>query len=501
MPPEQKGLTSKEAAKRLQKYGPNILPEKPPPSNLLIFISQLKNPLVYVLVAAGIITFFLNHRSDTAIIFFAVFLNTILGFFQERRASKALYALKKLIHPETQVIRNGNLEKIDASEVVPGDVVVLNQGEKVPADGKIVEANKLFVSEAILTGESVSVAKKENGKAFMGTIVVSGQAKMIVEITGKDTEIGKIAEKIQEPSEDTPLRKQLKTLSKQLSLLVLGLTVFVFIAGLLRGLEIVDIFTTAVALAVSSIPEGLLVGLTVVLAIGMQRILKRKGLVKNLVSAETLGSVSIICVDKTGTLTEGEMRVVDVIGKEGNVATQAILANDLDDPLLIAAWEWAGKKLGNSKSLRKNHARISSIPFTSKNRFFASLNKWKDGENMLFVNGAPEYLIEWSGLNKKEKQELLQTIEELSSHGKRLVGMARKKISSGYKEIKTKDVKKNLEWVGLLAFSDPVRPGAGAAFKKTRAAGVKFLVITGDYPQTAISVMDQLGIACEENCV
>ena len=501
MPPEQKGLTSKEAAERLQKHGPNVLPEKPPPSDLFIFISQLKNPLVYVLVAAGIITFLLNHRSDTAIIFFAVFLNTVLGFFQERRASKALYALKKLIHPEAQVIRNGNLEKIDASEVVLGDIVVLNQGEKVPADGKLVEANKFFVSEAILTGESVSVAKKKNDKVFMGTIAVSGQAKMMVEITGKGTEVGKIAEEIQKPSQDTPLRKQLKTLSKQLSLLVLGLTVFVFVAGLLRGLEIVDIFTTAVALAVSSIPEGLLVGLTVVLAIGMQRILKRKGLVKNLVSAETLGSVSIICVDKTGTLTEGKMRVVDVIGKESDIASQAILANDLDDPLLIAAWEWAGKKLKNAKSLRKTHARISSIPFTSKNRFFASINRWKDGENTLFVNGAPEYLVKWSNLNKKEKQELLQKIEELSSHGKRLVGMARKRVSSSYKNIKEKDVKKDLEWVGLLAFSDPVRPGVGVAFKKTRAAGVKFLVITGDYPQTAISVMDQLGIACEENCV
>lgn len=501
MPPELKGLTSKEATKRLQKYGPNILPEKPPPSALLIFISQLKNPLVYVLVAAGVITFFLNHRSDTAIIFFAVFLNTILGFFQERRASKALYALKKLIHPEAQVIRNGHLEKIAASEIVPDDVVVLNQGDKIPADGRLIEVNKLFVSEAILTGESVSVAKKDNDKAFMGTIVVSGQARMIVEITGKNTEVGKIAEQIQEPSQDTPLKKQLKTLSKQLSLLVLGLTTFVFIVGLLKGFEIIDLFTTAVALAVSSIPEGLLVGLTVVLAIGMQRILKRKGLVRNLVSAETLGSVTTICVDKTGTLTEGKMRVVDAIGKEHDIASQAILANDLDDPLLIAAWEWAGKKLKNSKSLRKKHTRIASIPFTSKNRFFASLSKWNDGGNMLFVNGAPEFLIEWSNLSKKEKQKLTKTIEELSSHGKRLVGMARKRVPSNYKEIKTKDVKKDLEWVGLLAFSDPVRPGVSAAFKKTKAAGIKLLVITGDYPQTAISVMDQLDIACEGDCV
>ena len=501
MPPEQKGLTSKEAEERLQKHGPNILPEKPPPSGLVIFISQLKNPLVYVLVAAGIITFFLKDYSDASIIFFAVFLNTILGFFQERRASKALFALRKLIHPEAQVMRNGHLEIIDASDVVPDDVVILNPGDKIPADGKLIEVNKFFVSEAILTGESTAVAKKDNDKTFMGTIVVSGQAKMIVEITGKNTEVGKIAEKIQEPSQDTPLRAQLKTLSKQLSLLVLGLTALVFVVGSLKGLEILDLFTTAVALAVSSIPEGLLVGLTVVLAIGMQRILRRKGLVRNLVSAETLGSVTVICVDKTGTLTEGKMRVVDAIGNEQDMATQAILANDLDDPLLISAWEWAGKKLSDSKNLRKNHTRIASIPFASKNRFFACLSKWKDGENVLFVNGAPEFLVEWSNLNKKEKQELNQKIKELSSHGKRLMGMARKEVASGYKEIKIKDVKEGLEWVGLLTFSDPVRPGVGEAFKKTRAAGVKFLVITGDYPQTAISVMDQLNIPCEENCV
>jgi len=501
MPLEQKGLTSREAEDRLRKYGHNILPEKSPPSNFYIFLSQLKNPLVYVLVAAGTITLFLNDYSDAVIIFFAVLLNTVLGFFQERRASKALFALRKLIHPEAQVMRNGHKEKIDASDVVPDDLVILNPGDKIPADGKLIEVNKFFVSEATLTGESTSVAKKNSDKAFMGTIVVSGQAMMIVETTGKNTEIGKIAKEIQEPSQDTPLRVQLKKLSKQLSLLVLGLTTVVFVVGLLKGLEIIDLFTTSVALAVSSIPEGLLVGLTVVLAIGMQRILKRKGLVRNLVSAETLGSVTVICVDKTGTLTEGKMRVVNAIGKEQDMASQSILANDLDDPLLVAAWEWAGKKLGDSKNIRKKHTRIDSIPFASKNRFFASLNKWSEKENTLFVNGAPEFLIEWSDLSKREKEELNQKIKELSSHGKRLVGMARKKMPSDYKEIKTKDVKKDLEWVGLLAFSDPVRPGVGAAFKKTRAAGVKFLVITGDYPQTAISIMDQLGIPCEDNCV
>ncbi|MGB6838837.1 MAG: HAD-IC family P-type ATPase, partial [Microgenomates group bacterium] len=226
-----------------------------------------------------------------------------------------------------------------------------------------------------------------------------------------------------------------------------------------------------------------------------------KGLVRNLVSAETLGSVTMICVDKTGTLTEGKMRVVDAIGKEEDITSQVSIANDLDDPLLIAAWEWAGKKLKNHKDLKKKHTRLDSIPFSSENRFFASLNKWKGGEKILFVNGAPEFLIEWSNLKEEEKKELNQKIEELSSQGKRLMGLARKKVSPGEKSIKIEDVKRNLDWVGLLAFSDPVRPGVSEAFEKTRTAGVKLLVITGDYSQTALSVMDQLNIECKKNCV
>ncbi len=501
MPSEDKGLTSEQAKKKLQEFGHNVLPEKPPPSDISIFLSQLKNPLVYILVVAGVVTFLLNHLSDTAIILFAVVLNTILGFFQERRASKALYALKKLIHPEAQVVRDGRVVTIDASEVVPGDTIVLNQGDKIPADGELIEVNRFFASEAILTGESIPVAKKEKDKVFMGTVVTAGQARMMAEMTGAGTEIGKIAKSIQEPSQDTPLRGQLKKLSRQLSFLVLGLIIIVFTIGLLSGREIVDLFTTSVALAVSSIPEGLLVGLTVVLAIGMQKILKRKGLVRNLVSAETLGGVTIICVDKTGTLTEGKMGVTDFIGKEADIARQMAIANDLDDPLLIAGWEWARSKLKDAKNLKKKYPRFESIPFSSKNRFFASLNKWESGKNMIFVNGAPEFLVEWSNLDKTQKKEINRKIDELSSEGKRLMGLARRKVSPGKKSLHTKEIKGDLEWVGLLAFSDPVRPGVKAAFEKTRSAGVKLLVITGDYPQTAMSIMDQLNIVCEEGCV
>lgn len=501
MPDRERGLTSEEAKKRLVQFGPNVLPEKPPPSDLVIFTSQLKNPLVYILVAAGTITFLLNHISDTVIIAFAVFINTILGFLQERRASKALSALKQLIHPKAKILRDGGLKTIDVSKVVPGDIAIVNIGDKIPADGKLIEANRLFLSEAILTGESMPVRKKVEDKVFMGTIVTSGQAKIAIEITGEETEVGKIAQKVQEPAEDTPLRKQITKFSRQLAIFVFFLTLFVFVIGLLTGRDVLEIFTASVALAVSAIPEGLLVGLTVVLAIGMQRILARKGLVRNLISAETLGGVTTICIDKTGTLTQGKIQVVEFIGDEDKIAKQMIIANDLDDPILVAAHSWAIKKITNHKTLIIKQHRLDSIPFSSKDRFFASLNKWDKGENMLFVNGAPEFLINWTNLKKKDKDFLKQKIIELSGEGKRLIGLARKKVLSTDKRLVKADVQKDLDWIGLLAFSDPVRSGVRSALAKTKEAGIELIVVTGDYPETAISVMKQLDIGVEKNCI
>ncbi len=504
---EEKGLSSVEAKKRLAKYGPNVLPERPPPSDLKILISQIKNPLVYILVAAAIVTFFLGDIPDTAIIAFAVFINTILSFIQERKASRALYALKKLIHPKAKVIRDGKEVEIDAEEIVPGDVVVLNQGNKVPADGELIEANRLFLEEAILTGESIPVSKKEKDKVFMGTMVSSGRGTMEVEITGSKTQMGQIALSIQEPSTDTPLKRQLVRFGKQLSYLVLFLVFFVFTIGFIKGTGVNELFKTAVALAVSSIPEGILVGLTIVLAIGMQRILKKKGLVRHLISAETLGGVTTICIDKTGTLTEGKMQVVDAIGSEADISLQMILANDHDDPIVIAAFEWAKSKLKvqNSKlkvgSLLEKYNRLDSIPFSSERRFFTSLHKWRKGKNMLFVNGAPEVILEWTRLKIAKKRKIEEEIETLTKEGKRIVGLARKKVDSSKNSISISDVKSNLEWVGILAFSDPIRPGVKDALDKTKQAGIKLIVITGDYPQTAISVMNQLNIHTCDKCI
>lgn len=501
MPQKERGLSSTEAREILEKTGPNVLPEKPTPGDLSIFISQLKSPLVYILITAGVITFILKEFADTSIIFFAVLINTILGFLQERRAERAFEALSKLIQPHAKVLRDGTVVEIDAKEIVRGDIVILAPGDKVSADGKLLEANRLFVAEAILTGESEPIEKVVGNEVYMGTIVTAGSARFLVEKTGKDTKMGEIAQKVQTVDDETPLRRELSKFAKQLSTLVLILTVAVFVIGLFGGRGLLEVFTTSVALAVSAIPEGLLVGLTVVLAIGMQRVLKRKGLVRNLLSAETLGGVTTICIDKTGTLTQGKMSVVKIFGNEPDLALQSIVANDKDDPTIIAAYEWAtGKKTGSVNSLLDKYKRLDSIPFSSKTRFFASLNKG-DKDNIVFINGAPEVLLFWSDISESEKKKINAEIKAMAEDGHRVIGMARKKVASSIKHIEDEVVKKDLEFVGLLALSDPLRDGVSEALVKTQKAGIDLVVITGDYAKTAINVMRQLNIEVNEKHV
>ncbi|MEK7527544.1 MAG: HAD-IC family P-type ATPase [Patescibacteria group bacterium] len=490
--PNEKGLSNEEVIKRQEQCGLNVLPEKPSPSQLSIFIQQLKSPLVYVLLLAGLVTLAIGHYTDAIIISLAVFINTILGFVQENRASNALHALKHYITDKATVIREGNRVSIDTSQIVPGDVIILSQGVKVPADGKLTFANRLYVDEAVLTGESMPVNKVKDNDVFMGTTVSSGQAVMVVEAIGATTKMGAIAGEIQEVEEDTPLQRQLKGFSNQLVVVIGVLITIVFILGILYGFNLTEIFVTSVALAVSSIPEGLLVSLTVVLAIGMQKILKHRGLVRKLSAAETLGGVTVICVDKTGTLTQGKMKVVDCIGNEKKLAEQVLLANDLDDPIVIAAFEWGRTII---KDFVSEHQREDSIPFSSKERFFVSLNQWSDNSNMVFVNGAPELLLQWTTLSEKEKNEVLSTIDGLTKQGKRIIGFARKEVSLDKKSLVTDDAKDGLGWIGLLAFSDPVRPGVREALEQTVSAGIRTIVITGDYSKTSEFVLQELGIA------
>ena len=501
--PEKSGLSFKEAKKRLDQYGLNVLPAKSSPSAFSIFLSQLKNPLVYVLLSAGIVTFFLGDYSDTLFIFFVVLVNSTLGFLQEKKANKALSSLKALVHPMADVIRDGKKLKVDISEIVPGDIVELELGNKVPADGKLLKVNRLYIEEAILTGESVPVEKVEGDEIYMGTIVSAGEALMQVSLTGAQTQMGKIALSIQKPHEDTPLTKQLKNFSSQLTILVIVLTMFVFLVGLLTGRDLVEIFKTSVALAVSSIPEGLLIALTVVLAIGMQRILKKNGLVRNLVSAETLGGVTTICVDKTGTLTYGKLEVVEEYGEIEQVCLQHFASSD--DPIMVAAKKWLSEHSTHFEEIGKKFAKecklVDSIPFTPENRFYASLVEHKDGNKEVYINGAPEHLMEWSTLDNKTQYAIRDRIKKLTKDGKRVIAMAKKDVGEDIKKVNEEVVRGKLEWVGLLVFTDPVRSGVSDAFRQTKGAGIRTILITGDYAETALAVMKELKIEIDEDRV
>lgn len=488
------GLSEKEAQERLKEYGPNILPEKIPPSSLVLFLQQFKNPLVYILVAAGFVTIFLKDFSDTVIIFFVVIINSILGFVQEQKASNALQSLKAMIHPEVDVYRDGSKKTVNIENVVLGDIVELEQGNKVPADGKLISANRFLVEEAMLTGESTPVNKKEDDEVFMGTIVSSGEALMEVERTGADTQMGKIAQSVQKPQEDTPLTKQVKKFSNQLTVLVVILTAFVAVVGLLTGRETTEVFKTAVALAVSSIPEGLLIALTVVLAVGMQRILKKKGLVRNLVSAETLGGVTTICVDKTGTLTFGKLKVVDFEGKVDEICIEHFSKSD--DPIMIATRKWIKENQASLKQLdgklNTGCVLVDNIPFDPRNRYYATLLEHSGGNREIYVTGAPELILQWTDLSSSEMRDVTKRIGELTMDGKRVIGMAKKNAGANLQKISKDQIEIKLKWIGLIVFTDPVRDGVANSFKQTKKAGIKTIVITGDYAETASAVMNEL---------
>ena len=402
---EISGLTSQQAIDRLKKYGSNELKRKEEVSWLKIFLDQLRSPLIYILIFAGIVTIFLKEYTDSIVIFAAVFVNTILGFFQEAKAEKSLFLLRQMIIPHAWVVRDGSEQKVESRKLVPGDLVILKTGEKVPADGIIIDSADLHINEAILTGESEPVKKEKTklsnsvntkeaediNQAFMGTVIVAGWGKMLITQTGMKTKMGKIAgglgETIQEP---TPLKNQIKKLSHVLAVVMLVICLLIFFEGLAVGRSFVEMFTISVAIAVAAIPEGLVISVTMILVLGMQRLLASKALIRKLLAAETLGSVSCICADKTGTLTEGKMRVIKSDSLDKNLLIQsAILCNNLINPLELAMYNWAEKELENKGETEKEKLlekkRIDEIPFSSEKKYMAILY-----DDYLLVSGAPE---------------------------------------------------------------------------------------------------------------
>ncbi|MFH1181168.1 MAG: HAD-IC family P-type ATPase [bacterium] len=518
------GLTEKDVAIRQREFGKNILPKEKQLSAFRLFWGQFRSPLIYILAIAGIMTLFFKEFTDSIVIFGAVFINTIIGFFQENKAQKTLRELKKIIKQTAEVKRGGNLKIIDSSEIVPGDIIILNSGDKAPSDARVLESRNLKVNEMVLTGEwfasektaeilkkGTPVADRDN-MVYMGTVVEDGKAMAIATETGLNTEVGKIAGMIRETKEGkTPYQKKLSHFAKIVGIIIGFVSFGIFIEGIMTGGSFAEMFATSVAVAVAAIPEGLPVAMIVILALGMQRILKKQGLVRKLVATETLGSASIIATDKTATLTEGKMKVALIIGngpvlKIMVLNSGAFVENPEDakekwivrgrptDRALLEAGIAAGIDCLNGFEDRKT----ASLPFDPINKFAAVL-LLEENKNNLYVAGAPEIILSKCLLEKKEKEVLEKTLTGLTQKGLRVLAGAVKKdiiIKNPAADLKTEI--SDLAFAGFIALEDPLRPDAKEAVKLCHLAGLRPIIITGDHKLTARAVGRELGLKIKE---
>ena len=532
----QKGLSIHEVKERLEESGMNELPRKPPRSAVIIFFQQFTSPFMLILIFAAIVSAFLGEIFDIVVISLAVLLNVVFGFFQEFKADRSLHALQKYLPLKVNVRRDNEIHEIDAKDIVEGDILLIAAGDKITADGRIISAQACEIDEAALTGESTAVKKTveavEVGSAvadqkdmvFAGTIVVGGHAEIVVTATGMHTQIGKISKLVSEVEEEkTPLQAQLGRLANILGVAVLFLAAIVFVVGLLTGFPASEMFYLAVAIAVSAVPEGLVVALTVILAIGMQRILKKKALVRRLVAAETLGSVSIICMDKTGTITTGQMEVDEIRIGEHAVAidgeddrlleiSRALLQTnaaivEVDDetgeailkgsPTEIALRRYAERF--ESKLDLSKEKKIAELPFDSKRKYAASSFEGKDG-HVLYAVGAPENLLERADLTDKDYKAMLATFEAMTADGLRVLLVARATHMELHHELKDGLVQ-DLEVLGFIGLKDPIRKEANATIAKAKSAGLRPIMITGDHQQTARNIALEAGIDVEKGAV
>lgn len=571
------GLSHSETFSRQSQYGFNELTEKPKESLLQKFINQFKDFLVLILLAASIISVFIGEITDAFVIIAIVILNASLGVFQEAKAEKALDALKRMSAPSSKIIRDGSLIVVPSRELVPGDVVILEAGDYIPADLRIVESANLKVEEASLTGESASVEKSsitlENDAAlgdrhnigFMGTIVTYGRGKGVVIETGMNTEIGKIAEMIQASSEDTtPLQKKLKEFGKLLGILGMVICVIVFFLGVYNGYRVsgsVDfqlvqsMLMISISLAVAAIPEGLPTVVTIVLALGMQRMAKKNSIIKKLHAVETLGSTTIICSDKTGTLTQNQMTVVKVIvgsktfdvtgqgyqpegqflaaGSSVRIAAEkdlgllllgAALCNDaqlrqspdtqiwtvIGDPtegaLLVAA-----AKGGYSKDIVSSYPRSAEIPFDSARKMMTTFHTREDNKTIAFTKGAPDMLLRnctqildngnYRPLTEEDIITIRQANQTMASQALRVLAIACRNFDQIQHNFDPLTSEREMTFIGLLGMIDPARPEAKEAVKLCISAGIRTIMITGDHPDTAFAIARDLGIAKLQNQV
>jgi len=513
----QTGLSLAEVVRRKRKFGENKLPEEKQPSKLQLFLRQCQSPLIYLLIAAGFISFLLGEITDSLAIFLAVFINALFGFLEENKVAKTLSSLKKILKVKAVVIRDGYEKEIFQKEIVPGDILVLNPGDQIPADARLIKAENLEVSEAVLTGEWLPAKKKtgvlpsktplaeRDNMVYMGTTVEAGFGKAVVTAIGENTEMGKIARLVKETKEEeTPLQKKVHHFSKTISLVISLVCLFIFLDGLLSGRNWLTVFTTSVAIAVGGIPEALPVVIVIVLAIGMERILRKKGLIRRLSSVETLGSTSIICTDKTRTLTEGKMKLVAIKASDEKLALEiavltarTFIENPDDD---ISHWRlcgsptdralvWGAAQRGVVKPLLEKKIKVHQFPFEPSSKFLVSWVKKKEGE-FLYCCGAPERILPLC----QNKEEFLPLLDQLTEKGLRVVGMAYKKCKNKTcQKIKIGEIN-DLIFVGFAGLKDSLRKGVKRAFEICSQAGIRPIIVTGDHQKTAQAVAEELGL-------
>jgi P-type Ca2+ transporter type 2C len=554
------GLSENEAGKRLSKQGYNEMPKEKTLGVLAVFFSQFNNALVYILLITGflsaLIGIFFDTKAfvDAGVIFAAVILNVIIGFFQENKANQAIAKLKSLVEHKAIAVRGGQEIFIDSRELVPGDIILLKSGNRVPADARLIELSDLQVNESALTGESIPskkstaivskgapLADREN-MVYAGTMAVYGTGKAIVTATGVETEIGKIAGLVESSKEEkTPLQIRLNSFSKILGIMFSFICILIFIVGLSQGRGWLEMLETAVAVGVASIPEGLTVSVTFILALGMQQILKKKALTRKLIAAETLGSTTVICTDKTGTLTEGKMSVAHIIigereyefndpggrqdEKEAKIVSLALQAGMMCNNAVIenpeeelAAWRFIGSPTEtallsaaiqsglNKEKLAEAEPLLAELPFDNEKKFMAALRE-KDGGYIMYEKGAPEKLLSKSvkfyhqgsikPLSGKAKENLVKNYENLTSRGLRVIGVAIrqfKKRAINIEKLDWEELDNELVFIGIIAIKDPLRPEAAETIKLCRQAGIRPIIITGDHKLTAIAIGRELGM-------
>jgi len=537
------GLTSEQAAKALEKFGLNELKAKRKFTVLKVFLRQFVNVIVWILIIASLISYGIGEVINFWVINFIIVFVILMGFIQEYKAERAMEALRQIVRPQTTVIRNGRLMTIDAKDVVPEDILSLEVGDRIPADAEVMHGVNVEVDESMLTGESISVRKENGDLIYAGTQLVNGRCQARVVATGMKTKLGDIATLIQETEESTPLQKRMDQLGKFLAVIALSASIIILLLGVLRGATPTEMLIVALALAVAAVPEGLPLTMTLALSFGMHKMAKKNAIIRRMMAVETLGSITVICTDKTGTLTKNEMTVqklfvdnqvisikgvgykpiggffmngqeVKSVSKWNKFFKANVLCNNSDlleldhnlwepigDPTEVALIT-LGRKAGFKKeNLEEKYKRVEEILFSSTRKMMTTIHK-DEGGYSVYSKGAPEEILERCSyqllngkrhkLSSKDKDTILKQNHRFARKALRVLALATKTYDT--KKIPTKDIEKNLTFLGLVAMRDPARPETKEALQACKQAGIEVMMITGDNEHTAISIAKQIGL-------